>query len=127
RDALGYLNALAGEAQDDLTLQRDLARAYQEVGDVQGGSTVASLGDTTGAIDSYDRARQILEGLLRADPADLPTRRALADVYAALGTLVLETGDVRASLAHARQARAHLDAAAAGRPIDLELRLALSR
>ena len=37
RDALGYLDGLAGESGEDPSLQRELAGAYQRIGDLQGG------------------------------------------------------------------------------------------
>ena len=48
RDALEYLDALARDAGQDVSLQRELASAYMRVGDVQGGTLFANLGDTAG-------------------------------------------------------------------------------
>ena len=38
KDALNYLDSLAGEAHGDPELQRELAAAYERVGDVRGGA-----------------------------------------------------------------------------------------
>ena len=38
QDALEYLDSLAKESADDPSLQRELATAYEKVGDVQGGN-----------------------------------------------------------------------------------------
>jgi eukaryotic-like serine/threonine-protein kinase len=124
RDGLRYLDTLALEARGDRSLQRELAAAYQRVGDVQGGSRTANLGDTKGAIESYGKAEQILATLLTADSADEPSRRALAQTLVDLGSLQFDTGDVAGALALARRAQAVL-APLAGRPIDPGLRLQL--
>jgi serine/threonine protein kinase len=58
-NALKYLDSLAGEARGDLSLQRELADAYERVGAVQGQPFTASLGDTPGALASYLKAQAI--------------------------------------------------------------------
>src|SRR4029077_6959252 len=45
KDALNYLDSLAGESHGDPELQRELAAAYERVGDVRGGESSGSLGD----------------------------------------------------------------------------------
>jgi non-specific serine/threonine protein kinase/serine/threonine-protein kinase len=124
RDGLRYLDTLALEARGDRSLQRELAAAYQRVGDVQGGSRTANLGDTKGAIESYGKAEHILETLLTADSADEPSRRGLAQTLVDLGSLQFDTGDVAGALALARRAQGLL-APLTGRPIDPGLRLQL--
>jgi non-specific serine/threonine protein kinase/serine/threonine-protein kinase len=57
--ALEYLDRLAAEARSDVSLQRELADAYQRVAQVQGGGVGANLGDTTGALQSYGKALAI--------------------------------------------------------------------
>jgi non-specific serine/threonine protein kinase/serine/threonine-protein kinase len=72
--ALEYLDRLASEAREDLALKRELADAYQRVGQVQGGGVGANLGDTAGALASYGKAlaiRQSLAALNRGDPRDV--------------------------------------------------------
>ena len=58
KDALNYLDSLAGEAQGDPALQRELAAAYDRVGDVRGGVSTGSLGDLAGALESYTESVQ---------------------------------------------------------------------
>src|SRR6185295_14907348 len=43
KDALEYLDNLSGESGADFTLQRELASAYEKVGDVQGSPSRANL------------------------------------------------------------------------------------
>ena len=125
RDALGYLDGLSRESREDPTLQRELAGAYQRIGDLQGGEP-SSLGDTEGAARSYDKALGILESLLRADSANRGLRRDAANSAMSLGRVVWSRGDLAAGLAHARRARALLDPLVASSPTDTDLRLRLS-
>jgi non-specific serine/threonine protein kinase/serine/threonine-protein kinase len=66
-----YLATLAREAEGDRDLQRELAAAYQRLGDVQGGSRTSNLGDSEAALASYLRALRLREALGRA-PGALP-------------------------------------------------------
>jgi serine/threonine protein kinase len=68
-NALKYLDSLAGEARGDLSLQRELADAYERVGAVQGEPYEASLGDTPGALQSYLKAQSIRKTIVTADAA----------------------------------------------------------
>jgi non-specific serine/threonine protein kinase/serine/threonine-protein kinase len=99
RDGLAYLDGLAKEAQNDRVLQRELASAYARVGDVQGGTMFANLGDTAGALESYRKALQLHEALAATDPQDPQTRRDLAVTQRKLGLLLWETGDISGALA----------------------------
>jgi len=124
RDALSYLDTLAQESHGDRSLQRELAAAYERVGDVQGGTLSGNLGDTQGALESYRKAQQILETLFAADSGDGQTRRDLARTVVARGTLLFDSGDVEGSLALARQAEQVLRPLA-GDSVDASLRLSL--
>ena len=68
KDALNYLDSLAGEAHGDPALQRELAAAYERVGDVRGGGSSGNLGDIGGAVESYTKALRIREALHRSEP-----------------------------------------------------------
>ena len=83
--ALEYLDRLSRDAGNDPDLQRELATAYQKVGEVQGGSADANLGDFGGALDSYRKALRIRESLARAHPDDVQLLRELAGGYAQVG------------------------------------------
>lgn len=125
RDGLGYLDGLAAEAQNDPSLQLELAGAYQRMGDVQGGDP-RGLEDTEGAAASYGKAMAILEARLREHPREISTQRRAAAVALALGRVVWGRGDLATGLAHARRARAILDPLVASAPDDTDLRLQLS-
>lgn len=86
RKALEYLDSLASESAGDLELQRELAKAYQRVGDVQGLAGEANLGDTAGALKSYQKAGEILEDVLRRAPGK-DSKMELATIYDRLATV----------------------------------------
>src|SRR5207247_1048414 len=66
KDALIYLDSLTREASGDPALQRELAAAYERVGDVRGQAYGPSLGDMTGAMESYEKALAIRKALVVA-------------------------------------------------------------
>lgn len=70
--AINYLDALAKDAAANRALQGELAVAYLQVGEIQGGSGTANLGDLAAAVESYSKA----ERLARALVAQYPSSRA---------------------------------------------------
>jgi non-specific serine/threonine protein kinase/serine/threonine-protein kinase len=54
--ALRYLDRLSQQRSADLLLREELAAAYIRVGKVQGGAFLPNLGDTTGAVNSFEKA-----------------------------------------------------------------------
>ncbi len=64
--ALEYLDSLSEQSKGDLSLQRELAAAYERVGDVLGYPYGANLGDSAGALRSYRKALAIREPLVAA-------------------------------------------------------------
>jgi non-specific serine/threonine protein kinase/serine/threonine-protein kinase len=106
RDALEYLDGLAAEAEDDAALQREVASAYERMGEVQGGTLFANLGDTSGAIASVRKALRIR---LALSPSAAPGRdatRELASAHDQLGGLLWETGDMDGTVEHVSRALA---------------------
>jgi serine/threonine protein kinase/tetratricopeptide (TPR) repeat protein len=104
KDALTYLDSLAGEAHDDPDLQRELAAAYERVADVRGGvAGGGSLGDISGAIESYTKVLRIREALVALNPNDAQARRDLARSHRLLGDR-LPASDDNKDLEHLRQA-----------------------
>ena len=82
---LQYLDSLAKESSGDPSLQRELAMAYEKVGDVQGWDVRSNLGDTAGALQSYEKSHVIREALVAANPKDERSRADLAETYNELG------------------------------------------
>ena len=107
RRALLALDGLAREARSsdaDASLLRDLAVAYQRVGDVQGKPYAANLGHTESALQSYRKAVAILEGIRRARPSDIGVQRDLARALQAASAVQARTGDVDGAIVTQRRA-----------------------
>jgi non-specific serine/threonine protein kinase/serine/threonine-protein kinase len=79
--ALEYLDGLSKEVAGDRALQRELADAYQKVGDVQGNPFAANLGDLKGARESYRKSIALLEPAVLSDQATPEERSSLASAY----------------------------------------------
>jgi len=101
--ALGYLDALAKEAKGNLSLQRELAAAYQKVGDVQGGFREANLGDTAGALVSYRKSLAILEAVAAGDPSNVEAERELIRAHGKLSDILMLAGDRAGALQQSTQ------------------------
>lgn len=65
---LTYLQQLSREAGTDPALQLELAAGYRHIGDIQGAGSMGSLGDSDGAMASYDRALALVQPLMKASP-----------------------------------------------------------
>jgi eukaryotic-like serine/threonine-protein kinase len=103
---LKYLDSLARESSGDMGLQRELARAYERVGDVQGQARQASLGDTTGAMASYKKALSIREAMAAANPRNLQVRRELIPNYGKLSDLCWSVGDPAGAVQYSQKTMA---------------------
>jgi eukaryotic-like serine/threonine-protein kinase len=101
--ALEYLDKLAAEAKGDLSLQRELATAYEKVGDVQGGFRSSNLGDTAGFMASYRKALAIREAVLRGSPKDAQAQRELLRTHGRLSDALMGAGDLRGSVDQLKQ------------------------
>ncbi|HXF04726.1 MAG TPA: protein kinase [Blastocatellia bacterium] len=126
KDALEYLDSLAKEAAGDRTLQRELAAAYIKIGDVQGNSRVANLGDMSGALASYRKALTIRQALARAEPANVEVQSELAESYDRIGTIFRDMGDVTGAAGNYQQAMMVLEKLSASAPENVALRRKLA-
>ena len=98
RRALDYLDDLARESAGDRSLVRELAEAYQKVGDVQGNPYQANLGDVKGALDSYRKAVALLEPVVRSGHPTASEQATLAGAYLIGGGIQLVAGDPKAAV-----------------------------
>lgn len=124
--ALEYLDNLAGEAGDDVELQRELAAAYEKVGDVQGNPYGGNLGDTKGALESYEKSKVIRQKLLENDPNNLKTQDDLANIYKLLGQINANGGDQKQAEGFLDQALELREKIVAQNPQDFEFRAKLA-
>jgi serine/threonine protein kinase/tetratricopeptide (TPR) repeat protein len=101
--ALHYLDSLASDEGNDVSLQKELATAYEKVGDVQGDPHSANLGDSTGALASYKKALTIRQSVERGDHSE-DAEQFLAADYHRLGLVSYSRGDCPGALEYFRQA-----------------------
>ncbi len=97
RRALEYLDSLSRESGDP-ALQRELAAAYDRIGDVQGFTGAANLEDFSGALESYAKAVAIRESLAAAHPEDPTLRSELLQEYFKIAIGLQNTGDFEGEL-----------------------------
>ncbi len=121
-DALQYLDTLAREAKGDLTLQRELATAYQKLGEIQGNPYLPNLGETGPALESYRKALTIRQALAAANPRNKDDQVSLAFAYAWVGNIsIVTSGNVEEALAEEIKARSILEPLVQSDPDNLTL------
>ena len=98
-----YLDSLSLEASGDTALQRELAAAYDRVGDLLGYTGAANLGDYPGAVRSYERALSIRESSAAAHANDRQMQLDLLNDYFRLSFALNDTGDYAKALKHTQQ------------------------
>jgi non-specific serine/threonine protein kinase/serine/threonine-protein kinase len=125
--ALEYLDSLAGESAGDTSLQRELATAYEKVGDIQGNPYVPNLGDITGAVGSYQKALQIRQALPAGDLQTASSRLDLAHTYDRIGDVTELAQGAKAALGNYRLALPIRESLAAERAKDVQVLRDLSR
>lgn len=121
KKALEYLGALVADSGGRPELSRDLARAYQRVGEIQGHPFFANLGDTAGGLASLRTALAMRERLLAADPGNVGLERDRNISLNGIGSVLSRTGDVAGGLALLRQAEESRGRLAARFPDDPRL------
>jgi tetratricopeptide (TPR) repeat protein len=102
--ALTYLDGLAGEADDDPGLSRELAAAYTKTGDIQGSVLGPSLGRPRDALASYEKADRLLVRLVAAGHDGPETRWARVRALYGIGAASRLTNDLVRARASAQAA-----------------------
>ncbi|CAA9223659.1 MAG: Serine/threonine protein kinase [uncultured Chthoniobacterales bacterium] len=105
--ALEYLDKLAREASGERALQLELAAAYLKIGDVQGKPYTPNLGDSAGAVRSYQKAAEIVAPLARTESSaarNTDARRLLSTAYISLAAVQARTNELDAALANNERA-----------------------
>jgi len=125
--ALKYLDSLATESSGDPSLQRELATAYQRVGDVQGLlNTQQNLGHSSDAEVSYRKAAKIREALAAANPDDAAAKKDLAFIYQRIGQVCALLNDFPGAKENDQKAFAIYDALHKAAPNDTNASLSLA-
>jgi non-specific serine/threonine protein kinase/serine/threonine-protein kinase len=107
--AAQHLDALRLDAQGDMGLQRELAAAYQRLGEAQGGAGEGNLGDTAGARASYEKALALRQSLAAATGAD-DDGEALADLELKLSRVLGFSAEWDRAIDAARSSARRLEA-----------------
>jgi tetratricopeptide (TPR) repeat protein len=97
--ALEYLDNLSKESNGDASLQKEMAAAYDRVGDVLGYPYAANLGDHPGALRSYRKALAIRESLLSVSASDSELQRGIVGSYLRLAQVLESDGNFSDALA----------------------------
>jgi non-specific serine/threonine protein kinase/serine/threonine-protein kinase len=98
KKVLVYLDGLAKDQVGDAALQRDLATAYERLGDVEGGPTVSNLGHTDAALDAYGKALSIFDRLARTHPGDVQFMKDQTRAFSKMGDIKSLMGDLPGAL-----------------------------
>jgi tetratricopeptide (TPR) repeat protein len=93
-----YLERLAGDGVRDPQFMYDLAIAYYQIGAIQRSRHAPNLGDTEGALQSYQKALQIAERSQSATGNTVPAMRALAAAYTGIADIATLQGDNKLAL-----------------------------
>ena len=103
--AMEYLDSLNAQSKGDVSLQKELAHAYERVGDVLGYPLAANLGDKVGAERSYRKALAIRESLTATVPNDPGLLRDLVGNYFRLAQVLESSGNFTDALETLRKAQ----------------------
>jgi hypothetical protein len=125
--ALEYLRSLSGDAAGDPVLTRELAAAYEKVGDIQGDQAAGNVGDTAGAERSYQQAISLRRALRDADSADPKVRISMVQALLKLAKVQSRTRDLDASFRNCEQAVSLAEALAKAHPGESSIKETLSR
>jgi tetratricopeptide (TPR) repeat protein/tRNA A-37 threonylcarbamoyl transferase component Bud32 len=122
KTGLDYLETLAKNAEGDLDLQREIGSGYMRIGDVQGSVLETNLGDTTGALASYNKALQLLEEVARRRPNALDVQSEILSIHRRIGDIYVYTKSTTEALRSYAHARATGETVLARKPDDIGIR-----
>ncbi len=125
--ALEYLDNLERESADDRDLQRELAAAYEKVGDIQGRLSQPSLGDTKSALESYGKARNLREAVLSADGGNPEKQSELANDYEQIGYLLWWSSETKKAVELYQKSLTMREKLVAENPSNADFRLRLAK
>jgi serine/threonine protein kinase len=121
-----YLDKLARESGDDLSLERELAEAYKKIGEVQYRVGYPNLGDITGALLSARKELALRDGISAQDHS-VAAKLAVAEAHMRLGELLDGSADPRSAEAHLQQALQIRETLYAENPKNVDVRSDLAR
>lgn len=115
--SLEYLDKLSQDAGNDPDLLRELATAYRRIGMAQGNPRDPNLGDTKGALASFEKSLQMREALARSNPKNSKDQVQLAIAYLDYSDFQAGTaGNVAAGFEYSKKGLAILQREAPANP-----------
>jgi serine/threonine protein kinase len=119
--ALKYLDSLDSETGGDPALERELATAYERVGEVQGEYLSSSLGDTQSTLRSFEKALALRQSLAVSKAATWEDQIALAKGHRLVAAQLRATGEMQSALQHIQQSVSLTENLRAGRPPNMQI------
>ncbi len=119
---LEHLDNLASEAAGDAGLQRELAIAYINLGNVQGNPYYPNLGDTNGALASYRKSENLSAALSADQPENVKLQRLYWLTQIRIGDVLTAQGDWQNGKQIYTQALSLIEKLAAANPAEKSLR-----
>ncbi|MCU1382348.1 MAG: ppkA [Acidobacteria bacterium] len=126
RRATEYLDSLATESAHDPSLERELAAAYDKVGDLQGLPATSNLGDTAGALRNHRSAAALRDAAAAAVPTDESIQRELKTTFEHLSAIHGAMGDAAAAGDYQRKGLAIAQALYVNHPLGVAERRSLA-
>jgi len=120
--SLEYLDRLSHESTGNRQLERELAAAYERLGDVQGRTTVANIGNTALALECYRKALSIRQGIEKQEGPNAALKTEIAQTYTRLSGLLKLMGDYQGGLQYDRDALRMYQEMLALEPMKMEYR-----
>jgi serine/threonine protein kinase/Flp pilus assembly protein TadD len=102
--AVSSLEGLVDDIGDNPDLKRQLAAAYDKMGDILGGVRNPSLGKVSEAMESYRRGLELRRELMAAHPGDREIRSAVAVSCMHIGDLLAQSGNVDGAMRQYQEA-----------------------
>ncbi len=104
KTALEYLQGLSRDASGDAVLTRELAAAYEKVGDIQGDPGAGNVGNSADAVGSYKQAVSLRSSLNDGKSKEPSFRMAFVKALGKLAAVQMRTGDLNGAFQNAQQA-----------------------
>ncbi|MBI4853780.1 MAG: protein kinase [Acidobacteria bacterium] len=102
-EALKYLDRLSKQPNMDLELQHELALAYQRVGDIQGRPFRINTGNTSAALESYDKSLVFFEELAKQNPSNLTIQSEFSFALERKGEILDRIGNTNLAINYYRK------------------------
>lgn len=114
---LAYLEATSSQAEGDPLFQRELARGYIAIGDLQTGLRGGGGNDQDQALATYRKAQSLINAVFSADPNNAVAKAESGMINLAIADALKRTGDTSGAIQALREGeRLVSEAVAAGAP-----------